>query len=125
MVARCERAGAGLLVLIGDKNFRGKQFEADLAALDARILRPRRKDEKTTADTPSQTTAALRPASQITPQPARHTPSSEPHLAAIRQRIESIFWTFKVVMARRPPRADEIRHARGVACHRRGLSWCL
>ena len=31
----------------------------------------------------------------------------------------------KVVMARRPPRADEIRHARGVACHRRGLSWCL
>ncbi len=98
MVARCERAGGQLLVLIGDKNFRGKQFERDLAALDATILRPRRKDEKTTADTPSQTTAALRPASQITPQPDRHTPTHEPHLAAIRQRIESIFWTFKDIL---------------------------
>ena len=98
MVARCQRAGGQLLVLIGDKNFRGKQFERDLAALDARILRPRRKDEKTTAVTPSQTTAALRPASQISPQSDRHTPSSEPNLAAIRQRIESIFWTFKDIL---------------------------
>ena len=98
MVARCQRADGQLLVLIGDKNFRGKQFENDLAALDATILRPRRKDEKTTLVTPSQTTAALRPASQITPQPDRHTPPNEPHLAAIRQRIESIFWTFKDIL---------------------------
>ena len=59
-----------MLVLIGDKNFRGKQFEADLAALDATILRPRRKDE----------------------------PGPSPHLAPIRQRIESIFWTAKDIL---------------------------
>ncbi len=29
MVARCERQGGRMLILIGDKNFRGKQFEAD------------------------------------------------------------------------------------------------
>jgi hypothetical protein len=58
------------LTLIGDKNFRGPQFEADLAALDATILRPRRKDEK----------------------------GRSPHLAPIRQRIESIFWTAKDIL---------------------------
>jgi hypothetical protein len=67
MVARCERQGGRMLILIGDKNFRGKQFEADLADLDATIHRPRRKDEK----------------------------GRGPHLAPIRQRIESIFWTAK------------------------------
>ena len=30
MVARCERQGGQMLILIGDKNFCGKQFEADL-----------------------------------------------------------------------------------------------
>jgi hypothetical protein len=34
-----------MLLLIGDKNFRGKDFEAELANLDATIHRPRRKDE--------------------------------------------------------------------------------
>jgi hypothetical protein len=34
MIARCERQPGQFLTLIGDKNFRGKQFEADLAALD-------------------------------------------------------------------------------------------
>lgn len=70
MVARCEREGGRLLILIGDKNFRGKQFEADLAGLDATIHRPRRKDEK----------------------------GRGPHLAPIRQRIESIFWTAKDIL---------------------------
>jgi hypothetical protein len=98
LVARCERAAGQLLILIGDKNFRGKQFEAELAALDATILRPRRKDEQTTAGSPASTTPALRPASQITPQPGRYRAPSEPHLAAIRQRIESIFWTFKDIL---------------------------
>jgi DDE family transposase len=56
-----------MLILIGDKHFRGRQFEADLKALDATIMRPRRKDE----------------------------PGRGPHLAPIRQRIESIFWTCK------------------------------
>ncbi len=70
LVARCERQGGRMLILIGDKNFRGKQFEADLADLDATIHRPRRKDEKGRGS----------------------------HLAPIRQRIESIFWTAKDIL---------------------------
>jgi hypothetical protein len=67
MVARCNRQPGQMLILIGDKNFRGTQFEEDLKALDATIARPRRKDE----------------------------PGHGPHVAPIRQRIESIFWTCK------------------------------
>lgn len=70
MVARCERAPGQMLILIGDKNFRGKDFETELAALDATIMRPRRKDETGRA----------------------------PHLAPIRQRIESIFQTCKDIL---------------------------
>jgi hypothetical protein len=70
MVARCERQPGQALILIGDKNFRGKTFEAELADLDATIMRPRRKDEK----------------------------GKGPHLAPIRQRIESIFWTAKDIL---------------------------
>jgi len=70
MVARCERQSGQMLILIGDKNFRSKQFEADLEALDAKIMRPRRKDER----------------------------GRGPHLAPIRQRIESIFWTCKDIL---------------------------
>jgi Transposase DDE domain len=70
LVARCARQPGQFLTLIGDKNFRGKQFEADLAALDAAIHRPRRKDE----------------------------PGTGLHLAPIRQRIESIYWTAKDVL---------------------------
>jgi len=67
MVARCERQPGQMLILIGDKNFRGKDFETELANLDATIHRPRRKDER----------------------------GRSPHLAPIRQRIESIFQTCK------------------------------
>jgi DDE family transposase len=70
LVARCERQPGQMLILIADKNFRGREFEADLATLDARILRPRRKDEA----------------------------GNGPHLAPIRQRIESIFWTAKDIL---------------------------
>jgi Transposase DDE domain len=70
LVARCERQPGQMLILIGDKNFRGRQFEADLAALEAKIMRPRRKDEA----------------------------GRGPHLAPIRQRIESIFWTAKDIL---------------------------
>ncbi len=52
MVARCERQPGQTLILIGDKNFRGKDFETELAALDATILRPRRKDEHRTRTAP-------------------------------------------------------------------------
>jgi hypothetical protein len=70
LVARCERQPGQMLILIGDKNFRGRQFETDLAQLGATIHRPRRKDE----------------------------PGRGPHLAPIRQRIESIFWTAKDIL---------------------------
>jgi hypothetical protein len=70
LIARCERQPGQMLILVGDKNFRGKQFEEDLAALDATIMRPRRKDE----------------------------PGPGPHLAPIRQRIESIFQTCKDIL---------------------------
>ena len=52
------------------KNFRGKDFETELAALEATIMRPRRKDET----------------------------GRVPHLAPIRQRIESIFQTCKDIL---------------------------
>lgn len=68
MLARCGRGGE---TLIGDKGYAGKTFETDLAALDAQILRPSRRDE-----------------------PGR----KGPHLAPIRQRIESIFWTAKDIL---------------------------
>jgi hypothetical protein len=70
MVARCARQPGQFLTLIGDKNFRGKQFEADLAAMNASIHRPRRKDE----------------------------PGKGLHLAPVRQRIESIYWTAKDIL---------------------------
>lgn len=70
LVARCERQPGQMLILIGDKNLRGKEFEQDLAALDAKIMRPRRKEE----------------------------PGKRPHLAPIRQRIESIFFTCKDIL---------------------------
>ena len=67
MLARCGRGGE---TLIGDKGYASRAFEADVADLDAQILRPRRKDE----------------------------PGRGPHLAPIRQRIESIFWTAKDIL---------------------------
>jgi hypothetical protein len=65
MLDRVERDGA--VTVIGDKGYAGKEFEAAAAQLDALIVRPRRKNER----------------------------GNKPHLAPIRQRIESIFWTCK------------------------------
>jgi len=70
MIARCERAPGQILIVIGDKNFRGREFETDLDALETTMIRPRRKDER----------------------------GRRPHLAPIRQRIESIFWTAKDIL---------------------------
>jgi len=70
MIARCERAPGQILIVIGDKNFRGREFETDLDALEATMIRPRRTDER----------------------------GRRPHLAPIRQRIESIFWTAKDIL---------------------------
>jgi hypothetical protein len=65
LLQRAQRRGGE--VVIGDKNYRGRDFTARVRQLDATILRPRRRDE----------------------------PGKGPHLAPIRQRIESIFWTCK------------------------------
>src|SRR4051794_24937534 len=73
-----------MLIVVGDKNFCGRQFEADLEVLDATIHRPRRKDE----------------------------PGRGPHLAPIRQRIESIFFTAKDILGLAPPRARPAPTAR-------------
>lgn len=84
MVTRCERQPGQMLTLIGDKNFRGKDFETELAALDATIIRPRRKDEA----------------------------GRRPHLAPIRQRIESIFWTCKDILTLERHGARTLRNLR-------------
>ena len=65
LLERCQRHGGE--TLLGDKGYAGREFAAAVSARDATIVRPRRKDE----------------------------PASGPHLAPLRQRIESIFWTCK------------------------------
>src|SRR5271154_1105204 len=66
LLDRCQRTGGE--TIIGDKGYAGRDFAAAVSQRDATIVRPRRKDE-----------------------PDRHGL----HLAPIRQRIESIFWTCK------------------------------
>jgi len=65
MLARLKRTGP--VTVVADKGYAGRDFEAHAAELGARIVRPRRKDE----------------------------PGRGPHLAPIRQCVESIFWTAK------------------------------
>ena len=65
-----ERAARGGEVLVCDKGYAGREFAASAAGLGATVIRPKRKDE----------------------------PGRGPHLAPIRQRIESIFWTCKDVL---------------------------
>ena len=68
LLASIQRSGP--LTAIGDKGYAGAEFEHAAAQLQATIIRPRRQDE----------------------------PSRGPHLAPIRQRIESIFQTCKDVL---------------------------
>jgi hypothetical protein len=65
LLDRCHRHGGE--TLLGDKGYASRAFTAQVAQRDATFVRPRRKDE----------------------------PGQRPHLAPIRQRIESIFWTCK------------------------------
>jgi hypothetical protein len=65
LLERCRRRGGE--TLLGDKGYAGRAFAAEVAARDATIVRPRRRDER----------------------------DEGPRLAPIRQRIESIFWTCK------------------------------
>jgi hypothetical protein len=68
LLARVNRHGP--LTVIADKGYAGREFERDAQSLGALIVRSRRKDE----------------------------PRRGPHLAPIRQRIESIYWTAKDVL---------------------------
>jgi hypothetical protein len=68
LLARTRRRGGE--TVIGDKGYAGREFAKRVSELDATIIRPRRKDE----------------------------PGRGPHLAPIRQRIESIFWTCKDIL---------------------------
>jgi hypothetical protein len=65
LLGRCQRDGGE--TLLGDKGYAGRAFAEEVSQLDATLVRPRRNDE----------------------------PGHGPHLAPIRQRIESIFWTCK------------------------------
>jgi transposase len=68
LLARCTRHGGETLV--ADKGYAGRAFASAVDTLDATIVRPTRRDE----------------------------PGHGPHLAPIRQRIESIFWTCKDIL---------------------------
>jgi Transposase DDE domain len=68
LLERCRRRGGE--TVIGDKGYAGGEFAIRVSELDATIIRPSRKDE----------------------------PGRGPHLAPIRQRIESIFWTCKDIL---------------------------
>ena len=69
MLDRIERQGH--LTVVGDKGYAGREFEHAATKLDATVCRPRRKDE----------------------------PGQGPHIAPIRQRIESIFQTCKDLLS--------------------------
>ena len=69
LLARCHRAGGE--TLLADKGYAGRGFAQAVTELNATIVRPHRKDE----------------------------PGQGPHLAPIRQRIESIFWTCKDLLS--------------------------
>jgi Transposase DDE domain len=60
----------GHLTVLGDKGYAGAEFQDQAAALGATVVRPRRKDES----------------------------GAGPHLAPLRQRIESIYWTAKDIL---------------------------
>lgn len=65
LIELCRRRGGE--TILADKGYAGREFARAVSCLDATIVRPRRRDEAGAA----------------------------PHLAPIRQRIESIFWTCK------------------------------
>jgi transposase len=65
LLARCRRRGGETLLC--DKGYAGRAFAAAAARLGVTVVRPKRADE----------------------------PGRGPHLAALRQRIESIFWSAK------------------------------
>ena len=71
-------------IVIGDKGYAGREFANAISQLGATLLRPNRKDE----------------------------PAHGPHLAPIRQRIESIFWTCKDLLGLERHGARTLRNLR-------------
>jgi hypothetical protein len=97
LLDRCKPRGGE--TLLGDKGYASRRFSAAVQDRGVTFIRPSRKDEASTVQPPRSTTAALRPAREITPQPRRDQAQTQrPHLAPIRQRIESIFWTCKDIL---------------------------
>jgi hypothetical protein len=80
----------GPLTVLGDKGYAGADFEADAAELGATVVRPRRRDES----------------------------GPGPHLAPLRQRIESIYWTCKDLLALERHGARTLRGLRVRICSR-------
>ncbi len=68
LLARCQRVGGE--TLLADKGYAGKAFASEVAGLKATVVRPKRRDES----------------------------GEGPHVAPLRQRIESIFWTCKDIL---------------------------
>ena len=68
LLERVNRSGP--LIVLGDKGYAGADFKAEAAALGATVVRPRRRDE----------------------------PEGGLHLAPLRQRIESIYWSAKDIL---------------------------
>lgn len=78
------RALHGGELVIADKGYAGKDFEAAVGQLGAQLLRPARKNE----------------------------PDNGLHLSGIRQRIESIFWTCKDLLTLERHGARTLHHLR-------------
>lgn len=82
MLARVQRTGP--LTVVADKGYAGREFETQAADLEVLIVRPRRKNE----------------------------PGKGPHLAPIRQCVESIFWTAKDMLGLEDHGARELHTLR-------------
>jgi transposase len=82
MLSRVHRSGA--LTVVADKGYAGRDFQAQAAELGVLIVRPRRKDE----------------------------PGKGPHLAPIRQCVESIFQTMKTMLGLETHGARELHTLR-------------
>ncbi|MGH2908408.1 MAG: transposase [Solirubrobacteraceae bacterium] len=99
LLDRCRLRGGE--TLIGDKGYAGRDFAAAVKDREVTLVRPLRRDE-TRPRPAGVTTPALRPAREITPNARAHhhtTQAEPPHLAPIRQRVESIIWTAKDILA--------------------------
>jgi hypothetical protein len=88
LLERADRVGGEIVV--GDKGYAGRAFAAAAADLGATIVRPARRDE----------------------------PATGVHLAPIRQRIESIFWTCKDILTLERHGARTLRNLRARVAQR-------